>query len=55
MKELQQWEKDLLADTSDYVKFCCEHLSIPLDKVDELVARIYADMHRTLKLFQGQR
>jgi hypothetical protein len=54
MRELQRWEKDLLADTCDFVKFCTERLNIPIDKGDELVARIYADMHRTLVLFHDK-
>jgi hypothetical protein len=52
VNELQRWEKDLLADTRDFVLFTCSKLS--KETQDELVARIYADVRRTIKLFYGQ-
>jgi hypothetical protein len=48
-RELQQWEQELLAATRIYVRKQCPQL--PPDKREEVVARIYADMRRTLKLF----
>lgn len=47
--ELLPWELELLASTRRFVKKQCP--KIMPDKREELVARIYSDMRRTLKLY----
>lgn len=47
--ELLPWELELLQSTRRFVKKCCPRV-MP-DKREELVARIYSDVRRTLKLY----
>ena len=52
MRELQDWEVRLLTNTRYFVKEVLPDM--PPDKREEVVARIYSDLRRTLKLFNKE-
>ena len=50
-RELEPWEKELLERTRAFVKNVLPIM--PPDQREVVVIRIYSDMRRTLKLFEG--
>jgi hypothetical protein len=50
---MEPWEEHLLANTQSFIRTILHH--VPPEKRQQLIARIYQDMHETLKLFHQDR